>query len=66
MNENKTLVIWLNDGNTLKFEQVEEFYEHDGNIAFNYFGVSTQVKRSARFLYQNIAGYALKINETRL
>lgn len=60
MEESKSLIIWLNNGNTLKFEQVEEFYEYDGNIAFDYFGVSTQVKRSARFLHQNIAGYALE------
>lgn len=61
MEENKTLIIWLNNGNTCKFEQVEDLTEHDDSITFGYFGVSTQVKRTARFYCQNIAGYAWEV-----
>jgi len=61
MKENKTLIIWLNNGNTCKFEQVEHFHETNDQIKFEYFGVSTQVKRGSIFLKSNIAGYALEI-----
>lgn len=60
MPDNKTLIIWLKNGETLKFEHVEELREYDGTITFSYFGVSTQVKRIARFIHYNIAGYALE------
>lgn len=60
MEENKTLIIWLTNGSTCKFEQVKDFNEHQDGIAFRYFGVSTQVKRTARFHHMNIAGYALE------
>lgn len=59
--EEKTLIIWLANGKTLMFEKVSYFKEHaDGSIGFKYFGVSTQVKRSARFIDVNVAGYALE------
>lgn len=61
MTENSTLIIWLNNGNTCKFEQVEILQETGDVIKFQYFGVSTQVKRTAVFHRENIAGYALEI-----
>lgn len=60
MPENKTLIIWLNDGNTCKFEQVENLRVFDSVIKFDYFGVSTQVKREAVFYTKNIAGHAFE------
>lgn len=61
MSENKTLIIWLTNGNTCKFEQVENFREYKNSITFTYFGVSTQVEREAEFMKSNIAGYALEV-----
>lgn len=61
MPENKTLIIWLKNGNTCKFEKVENFQEIGDELKFGYFGVSTQVKRMAIFHRENIAGYALEI-----
>lgn len=61
MSENKTLIIWMSNGSTLKFEKVEDLTEHDDSITFGYFGVSTQVKIAARFHCQNIAGYAWEV-----
>lgn len=60
MTENKTLIIWLTNGKTCKFEKVDDFIQDENGIAFRYFGVSTQVKRTARFHHINIAGYALE------
>lgn len=60
MNNNKSLIIWLNNGNTCKFEQVDKLQEDGHIIKFEYFGVSTQVKRTAIFHRENIAGYALE------
>lgn len=61
MSEDKTLIIWLKNGNTCKFEQVEGFQDDQPGdcLTFKYFGVSTQVKRDAIFFKENIAGYAL-------
>ena len=61
----KSLIIWFKDGQTAKFENVEEFdcavnENGTGAIYFKYFGVSTQVKREATFITQNIAGFALQ------
>jgi len=56
----KSLIIWLTNGNTCKFEQVQVLQENDHIIKFEYFGVSTQVKRTAVFHRDNIAGYALE------
>lgn len=60
MIENKSLIIWLISGNTCKFEQVQNLEENDHIIKFEYFGLSTQVKRVAVFHRDNIAGYALE------
>lgn len=60
MKEEKTLIIWLVDGNTMKFEKVENLENNDSELKFDYFGVLTQVKRSAVFNQINIAGFALE------
>lgn len=58
--EKQSLVIWLLKGETLKFESVENLKNNDTELKFDYFGVSTQVKRSAVFNQINIAGFALE------
>jgi hypothetical protein len=58
--KNKTLIIWLTNGNTCKFEQVENFQDGSEELNFSYFGVFTQVRRDAVFYRGNIAGYALE------
>ena len=56
----KSLIIWLLKGETLKFEGVENLENNDNELKFDYFGVSTQVKRQAVFVADNIAGFALE------
>lgn len=56
----KTLIVWLKSGNTCKFELVKDFQDGLEEFKFSYFGVSTQVRRNAVFLKNNIAGYALE------
>ena len=58
--EKKSLIIWLLRGDTLMFEGVENLENNDNELKFDYFGVSTQVKRSAVFNQINIAGFALE------
>ena len=60
--ENKSLIIWFNNGGTGKYEMVSEFKEELGlgYIMFEYFGISTQVRRKATFMLKNIAGYAFE------
>ncbi|MBM5707682.1 hypothetical protein [Listeria ivanovii] len=61
MEKGKTLVIWLKDGKTLHFEQVESFDGlFKGTISFIYFGLSTQTKMKAVLDLDAIAGYALE------
>lgn len=60
MKKDKTLVIWLNKGETLYFENVENLQNDDSELTFDYLGVSTKVKRSAIFNQINIAGFALE------
>ncbi len=60
----KSLIIWLPDGQTMKFEDVKDFKEvstddHD-SLQFNYLGVSTGVRRNAVFIYAKIMGWALE------
>lgn len=57
-----TLVIFLPNGKTLYFESVSEFNSNESGIAFDYQGESTETKRSAVFLFANIAGFALNKN----
>ncbi|WP_301357544.1 hypothetical protein [Enterococcus spodopteracolus] len=62
MEKDKSLIIWNKDGSTMKFEKATNFqwtWQND-TITFEYFGVSTQVKRNAVFFIKNIAGYALE------
>lgn len=63
----KSLIIWLKDGQTMKFEDVK-YFEIDNRwvdtITFNYHGVSTNVRRDAVFNIDNIAGYAIESEET--
>ncbi|GAB2022427.1 hypothetical protein RyT2_15010 [Pseudolactococcus yaeyamensis] len=59
--ENKTLIIWLVDGQTMKFEQVKNLKTTDTDLIFDYFGISTNVTRSAVFNQINIAGFALEV-----
>ena len=61
MDKNKTLIIWLKNGNTCKFEKVKGFHESAEQIEFYYFGVSTRVEREATFQKNNIAGFALEV-----
>lgn len=46
--ENKSLIIWFNNGGTGKYEMVSEFKEELGlgYIMFEYFGISTQIPLS--------------------
>ncbi|EMF0195285.1 hypothetical protein NYG43_002203 [Enterococcus hirae] len=60
MEKEKTLIIWLLKGETLKFEKVTNLENNDNELKFDYFGVSTQVKRSAVFNQVNISGFALE------
>lgn len=60
MDKEKTLIIWLLKGETLKFEKVTNLENNDSELKFDYFGVSTQVKRSAVFNQVNILGFALE------
>ena len=59
MNKN-TLIIWILTGETLMFEGVENLENNDNELKFDYFGVSTQVKRSAVFNQLIIVGFALE------
>ncbi|OJG40890.1 hypothetical protein RV02_GL001744 [Enterococcus gilvus] len=56
----KSLIIWLNEGQTLKFEKVKDLENTDEELKFNYFGVSTGVERNAVFNQINISGFALE------
>lgn len=60
MEDGKTLIVWLIKGETLKFEKVENLENSDTELKFDYFGVTTNVPRSAVFNQINIAGFALE------
>lgn len=62
MEKDKSLIIWLPDGQTMKFEKVTNFKRdlEEGEIGFSYLGVSTGVRRSAAFWEAKIAGFALE------
>lgn len=63
MKKNVDLIIWLKDGKTMRFEQVENYTDdNDGWIGFVYQGVSTGKKRVATFYEKNIAGIAIDVN----
>ena len=65
MEKAKSLIIWNKDGSTMKFEKVTNFIEdwQRDQISFEYYGISTQVRREATFYIKNIAGYALEQEE---
>ncbi|WP_288746397.1 hypothetical protein [uncultured Enterococcus sp.] len=61
----KSLIIWLPTGETMKFEDVQDFEEEpigydDLAVRFNYMGVSTGVRRDAVFRRDTIMGWALE------
>ena len=56
----KSLIVWLLEGETMKFEGVENLETNDNELKFDYFGGSTQVKRSAVFNQIIIVGFALE------
>lgn len=60
MENGKSLIIWLIDGQTLKFENVTNVENTCSELKFDYFGISTQANRSASFNPNNIAGVALE------
>lgn len=60
MDMEKSLIVWLKKGETLRFEKVKNLENTDTELKFEYFGVSTQVTRSATFNQINIAGFALE------
>ena len=60
MNKNISVVIWFKNGTTSLFKDVEKFIFDGDKIVFDYFGESTQVKRSATFIRNAIAGYAVQ------
>ena len=63
----KSLIIWLPTGQTMKFEDVRDFDEdppgYEETIAFNYHGVSTDVRRKAVFMKSRLMGWALEQEE---
>lgn len=65
MSKDRSLIIWNKNGSTMKFEKVTSFIDtwQTDQIVFEYFEVSTQVKRRATFYTKNIAGYALEQEE---
>lgn len=67
MEKDKSLIIWNKNGSTMKFEKVTNFRDEwqKEQISFEYFGVSTQVRRKAVFNTNNIAGYALGQEEIK-
>lgn len=60
----QSLIIWLSDGQTMKFEDVKNFKEVStedlDSLQFNYLGVSTGVRRNAVFIVPKIMGWALE------
>ena len=60
MNEDKSLTVWLSEGQTMKFEKVTDFKSSANIIEFNYFGTSDGVKRYVALSWYKIAGYAIE------
>lgn len=60
MENNIDIIIFLKNGQTLRFQQIEGFYEQEESwIGFVYQGVATGKERVAVFYLDNIAGYAI-------
>ena len=52
------LVLYLNNGNTLKFEQVTNLFIDGEEISFNYVSSSTGKHKEATFKFASILGMA--------
>ena len=61
MEESKELAVYFKDGNVAYFNNVTRFKidEYEDIIKFNYFGIASQLNRSACFNTNVIAGYSL-------
>jgi hypothetical protein len=60
------LIIFLKNGDTLKFENVTELqrdYNYINIITFNYVSASTHKKKSAMFFSNHIAGMSVETKE---
>lgn len=57
------LIIWMPNGHTMKFENVQKLVKDEDYISFTYDGVATGKNRDAWFLYDKIAGWALSRGE---
>ena len=60
------LIIFLQNGNTLKFKDVTELkrdYNYMNIITFNYVSASTHKNKSAAFISNHIAGMSLETKE---
>lgn len=65
MEKEKSLIIWLPTGETMKFEDVRHVETVTTDIdwdvlKFNYLGVSTGVRRNAVFEIVKLMGWALE------
>lgn len=54
----RSLIIWVDDAGTLKFENVRDFSDDKEVINFTYDGVSTNETRAATFHKSKLVGYA--------
>ena len=54
----KQVIIFLKNGETLLFQGVSNMDVTDKHIAFDYFGKSTNHKKSGAFFFDNIAGWS--------
>ncbi len=55
------LTIFLKNGKTLRFEEVENFSADESIITFNYISASTGRKLEGIFIIENIAGSSMTI-----
>ena len=53
------LILFLSSGKTFRFEGVKNFLVVGDTVEFDYFGVSTQMRRSAKFT--GVAGYSTEM-----
>lgn len=54
----RSLIIWVDDVGTLKFENVRDFSDYKEVINFTYDGVFTNETRAATFHKSKLVGYA--------
>lgn len=54
------IIIFTTSGCTYKFKNVKNLTPTTNGITFEYFGVSTNVWRTATFDYRGISGYAIE------